>query len=1083
MAEETEIIIRGKFENGQAVIDQVKKINTGLKSVGDAAEASEKQTGALTSTLQKLVAIVGITALANQFKNLVKGSLESAGAMEQVNIALSTMLGSADKAKKLTGELIAFAKKTPFEIEGIFSSTKQLLAYGIAQEEIISTMSTLGNIAAGVGVDMNRLALVYGQVKTTGHLMGQDLNQFTQAGVPLLAELAKTLGKTEAEIAKMKESGDISFGAVKAALESMTAEGGRFFNLMESQSKTFLGTVSNMSDSFYQVKVALGDALLPVAKEVVASMIAWFGELKIIIENNKSSITAFANALMAAFSAIGTALGFAFAAVANFIRGIKTLLEIPLIAGMVAAAASFIILSKGLGILTIAFRVLTTTSMGWISAVVLATTAIGYFSQGIEKMPSFVKIAALQILKTFEGLKLVIFDFVESVLDKLSTLSGLPMFGWVDDAKKKFSGLRNSAIADIEKINDEIKNIKSAPAPEVAAAAPIAALQAVAPAAGGNLLETKKAENQAIVENQQETDAQLLANQVATLEAQQLNSVDYAAKKQELDNQLIADEISADQYKAGIDALALEAKNVALQMQYESEAAKMVEHRAAMTALETEITATEDQAKLEQLQTQYTIEEELLAASQARMVQIKTQMAQQTFEQKKATEVKGMEHTLKMDSDGYKAAQGAANELVALQNSKNKSLAAIGKAAAIFQITNDTARGAMSAYASLAGLPVVGPALGAAAAAAVIAYGAERIAGVAQSFAVGAAEIPQDQTANIHAGEMIIPATFAESIRAGDLTLGGGQTEDATATGAPVVNVINVGAGETQGLDIGAVAQDRVAKTEAENAEILAKNAEFMAQKQTQENEFALANPSALNTPIDQKIAQIDASNQVELAGLALKNAGELAGKIAQDTALLKQRQKNDKENQDQDKKNEEIRRAGAVDRERFEYDLMKQASKNQAQATLSSIQNDAAAGAQAAYRAMASIPYVGPALGAAAAAQVMAYSQQRKAEVNSFAVGTASVPKDMLAEIHKNEMIVPATFSEAILAGDLQLSGAKNKVDSQNGTVNNFEINFSFSESNFVENRDDFIAEMTQRMAQLINENVIPSIPTRTAA
>ena len=161
-------------------------------------------------------------------------------------------------------------------------------------------------------------------------------------------------------------------------------------------------------------------------------------------------------------------------------------------------------------------------------------------------------------------------------------------------------------------------------------------------------------------------------------------------------------------------------------------------------------------------------------------------MDTKSFEEEKTFKIKQMQHSLKMDTDGFKAAQGAANELVALQNSKHKELAAIGKAAAIFQITTDTARGAMSAYASLAPIPIVGPALGAAAAAAVIAYGVERLSSATSaSFAVGTPNIPQDQLATVHQGEMIVPATFSEAIRAGDLSLsgpGGGQQQNNEAS-------------------------------------------------------------------------------------------------------------------------------------------------------------------------------------------------------------------------------------------------------------------------------------------------------------
>lgn len=809
--ENVEIIITGKFENGQLVLNTVNNLDKSLKNVSNQAKDTDKNTSSLVSTLKKLAAIVGITAIANQFKNLVKGSLQAAGAMEQVNIALTTMLGSGDKAKKLQKDLIDFAKKTPFEIEGIFSSTKQLLAYGVAQEDIIDTMSTLGNIAAGVGVDMNRLALAFGQVKTTGRLMGQDLNQFTQAGVPLLAALANVLGKTEAEVLKLKESGQISFEAVKAALESLTSQGGRFYNLMENQSKTFLGTVSNMADSFYQVRVALGDALMPVAKRVVDSMIVWFGELKTIIENNKDSIQKFANGVVVGFSYIGKALKIAWSIIMNFFDGLKLVLSIPFVKETLAAAAAVIIFSKGLTAATIALRFLVTTSLGWIGIIMAVVTALGYLSKGIENMPDPLKIMALQAFKVFEQIKQTVFEFVKDVLDKLSVLSELPLFGWIDDAKKKFESLKDSAISNISAANDEIANLKAKgnvdlttselATPEIAAAQMPVQQNLLAPEDPAETekkrLKALQEENEQLLQAQEDFLAGYLANQSEadkisaenkTLKLQQdlLKDEEYATQKQELDQALLDNKISLDEYEQELRVMNDEAKLEALQMQYDAELEKFIENQTLFDETKNEMQLVQDEAELMQLEMKQQRQEALVAQNNSRLVALKVQLEDQKRKQEKKTS----DFQKLMDNEHLKNANKAAGELVALQNSKHKELAAIGKAAAIFQITNDTARGAMSAYASLAPIPIVGPVLGAVAAAAVIAYGAERVAGVkSNSFAVGTPNIPEDQMAMVHQGEMIVPATFSEAIRSGELSLSAADASDNKGVDATITNI------------------------------------------------------------------------------------------------------------------------------------------------------------------------------------------------------------------------------------------------------------------------------------------------------
>ena len=810
MAEE-EIILRGKFENGKLIVDTTKKINDNLDKMGKNAQQTQKQSNSLLSTLKKLAAVVGIGLVARQFKNLVSGSLQAAGAMEQVDIALTTMLGSAEEAKDLTKDLITFAKKTPFEIEGIFGTTKRLIAYGVAQEDVIDTMTSLGNISAGVGTDLEGLAYGFGKVKAAGKLTAEVLNIFTDRGVPLVEGLAKALNKTTKEINAMEKS-SISFEVVKSALEGMSKEGGRFFNLMDKQSASFLGTVSNMADSFYQVKIALGNALMPVAHKVVNAMIVWLGSLKTVIEDNQKAITDFANAALKAMGVFGAAFKFAMGFITLFADGVKAVLKLPLVKEVLSAAAAIFIFSKGLGALTIAFRILTASAGLWIVATIAVVSAIGYLSRGIENMPDIVKIAVLNMLKSFNQLKFAVFGIISKILEAMSSLSSIPGFGWIENAKKKFESLKDSIIDDVEQINNAIGEIKGgsisvetsgAEAEEpkdqtvqqnLLSADPAAADEARLKAAqeeNAGLLEEQRNYLEGYLANQTETDLLLAENKTLRMQESLLQDEEFALAKEELGQQLLENEITSEEYKAELEALNREARNQALQIQYETELALYEANEALMNETKNEIQLEQDEIELEQLQLKLQSQTKLQQAASRRLVATKSQQNEETYESKKKTEVKTLKHTMKMDTDGYKAAKGAADELVGLQNSKNKSLAAIGKAAAMFQIVNDTARGAMSAYASLAPIPIVGPGLGIAAASAVIAYGAERLSTAASnSFAVGTPNIPQDQLANVHKGEMIIPATFSEAIRSGDVSLSSSDSTDSeSGVYAPITNI------------------------------------------------------------------------------------------------------------------------------------------------------------------------------------------------------------------------------------------------------------------------------------------------------
>lgn len=200
---------------------------------------------------------------------IASAALKMAGDMEQVQIAFETMLGSAEKANDLIQEITEFAAKTPFELTGLVKSSKQLLAFGFAAEEIIPTMTTLGNVAAGVGKDkLPTIVRSLGKIRTKGKASMEELNMMLEAGVPILDELSKQLGVSTEELFKMISAGKVGFNDVNNALNSMGTGTGRFGGLMEKQSRSFLGILSNIGDWFTNFMIAIGKDLLPIGKEL-----------------------------------------------------------------------------------------------------------------------------------------------------------------------------------------------------------------------------------------------------------------------------------------------------------------------------------------------------------------------------------------------------------------------------------------------------------------------------------------------------------------------------------------------------------------------------------------------------------------------------------------------------------------------------------------------------------------------------------------------------------------------------------------------------------------------------------------------
>lgn len=244
-----------------------------------------KELDAGINTIKRSLQMIGVAVAAGSAA--VGYLLNKAGENEQTKIAFETMLGSAELAQTKLEELKEFALKTPFELVGLQDAAKRLMAYGFEADKLIPTISALGDISSGVGKDkLPLLILALGQVRAAGKLTGMELRQFTENGVPMLEQLSKTMGKPVKEIQAMVSKGQVGFNEVEKALFALTQEGGRFFNLMEKQSKSFLGLWSNFQDWLGMLSVDIGEGLLPIAKELLGEFLNWANANREIIKTN-----------------------------------------------------------------------------------------------------------------------------------------------------------------------------------------------------------------------------------------------------------------------------------------------------------------------------------------------------------------------------------------------------------------------------------------------------------------------------------------------------------------------------------------------------------------------------------------------------------------------------------------------------------------------------------------------------------------------------------------------------------------------------------------------------------------------------
>lgn len=237
-----------------------------IKAIDNFSKTFSSITGAINTSIGIIGGLTaGLVALGST-------TLKAAGDFEQTTIAFTTMLGSGEAATKMLKDLADFAKKTPFTIQGVETAAKKLMAVGFEAEEIIPTLKSVGDVASGLGLGqegLDRLILNLGQVQSQGKLTGRELRDFAIAGVPLLAELAKNLGTTEAAVTEMVSKGEISTADVTKAFETMSSEGGRFANLMSKQMDTVQGKFSNIKDALQITAREMGAAFLPAISSIV----------------------------------------------------------------------------------------------------------------------------------------------------------------------------------------------------------------------------------------------------------------------------------------------------------------------------------------------------------------------------------------------------------------------------------------------------------------------------------------------------------------------------------------------------------------------------------------------------------------------------------------------------------------------------------------------------------------------------------------------------------------------------------------------------------------------------------------------
>lgn len=232
-------------------------------------------------------------------QNFLRAVVDIGGELENQKIAMASILQDEGKATTIFNQIKKLAVASPFGVMDLNQYAKQLSAYSIPYNELYDTMKRLADISAGVGVDMGRIILAFGQIKAAKFLKGTELRQLTEANIPMVDKLAERFSKLEGRIVSAGEVLDmiskkkVTFEDVKDVLWELTDDGGMFHNMQEVLSESVKSKWKNLADA---IDIMLGDIA-----ESMGSTLKWTAESLTTLAQNWKEVVPFITAATAAF--------------------------------------------------------------------------------------------------------------------------------------------------------------------------------------------------------------------------------------------------------------------------------------------------------------------------------------------------------------------------------------------------------------------------------------------------------------------------------------------------------------------------------------------------------------------------------------------------------------------------------------------------------------------------------------------------------------------------------------------------------------------------------------------------------------
>lgn len=265
-----------KMEKSDAEI--IKEAASNLKEYARNAEKAKDKVDDIAKSASKLA---GMAFGVHSIKEFGQKVIETRGEMQKLEVAFTTLLGSEKKADKLMQQLAKTAATTPFDLQSISRGAKQLMAYGTSAEEVNDIIVHLGDIAAGLSQPLDSLVYLYGTTMVQGQMMTRDLRQLQGRGIPIVEQLAKQFGVAENEVQGLVSAGKVTAEEFHKAMMGMSSDGGKFANLMEAQSKTMSGQISNLKDNISMMFNEIG-------KDSEGMINAGIGAVSALVENYKA---------------------------------------------------------------------------------------------------------------------------------------------------------------------------------------------------------------------------------------------------------------------------------------------------------------------------------------------------------------------------------------------------------------------------------------------------------------------------------------------------------------------------------------------------------------------------------------------------------------------------------------------------------------------------------------------------------------------------------------------------------------------------------------------------------------------------